>query len=198
MADLLASLEAGFSERTHIGAAFRLRNQILVIDKFIADQRKINFPLPQPTPSSHRPTQNLSRGQNPFSRPIPTHALPNVRNTPNSATHNRSIIARLSSVNDANIDPALQSVASPSGAATINPTTGPMSGGMYQTGIGPDGTFDYLARSTVPGDMNGTGGMNVAAVGEQFQFQIPAELLKDWPWPFHVPSGRFGGFDHGV
>ncbi|KAL2075200.1 hypothetical protein VTL71DRAFT_142 [Oculimacula yallundae] len=34
---------------------------------------------------------------------------------------------------------------------------------------------------------------DLGATDDQFQFQIPPELLEDWPWPFDMTQG-FGGF----
>ena len=48
----------------------------------------------------------------------------------------------------------------------------------------PD-SYGYLVNSTGMGDLNGT--------GEQFQFQLPPELLEGWPWPFDTSQG-FGTF----
>jgi hypothetical protein len=48
----------------------------------------------------------------------------------------------------------------------------------------PD-SYSYLANPTGIGDLNGT--------GEQFQFQLPPELLEGWPWPFDISQG-FGTF----
>jgi hypothetical protein len=166
MADLLASLEAGFNERTHVGAASRLRNQVLIIDKFMADQREADFPLPQDASS----------------QPIPSHCLPNTRNTRNTKRN----VSSLSSASDANIDPSLQSTGSPT---TINPSTGVTSGGVYHTVGAP--AFDYGTNGAV----NNVGGMNGGAPGDElFLFQIPPELLEGWPWPFDATGGGFGGF----
>lgn len=194
MADLLASLEAGFNERTNVGAASRLRNQVVVIDKFMADQRQADFPLSSPNSSSQGPqnSHSLPHTQSLFAQSIPSHGLANTRNSPR---HQRNTV-NLSSVSDANIDPSLQSTALPQGPATINPSTGAMPGGIYQTveGAGAN-AFDYPTSATVPGGVNGMGGINGGAVGDdQFQFQIPPELLEGWPWPFDMPSGGFGGF----
>lgn len=86
-------------------------------------------------------------------------------------------------MSDANIDPSLQ-------AATISPTTGALSGGMYQTVSAPCGAFNYPATSS---SMNGMGGMNGAAATVDGQFQIPPELLEGWPWPFDASNGGGGG-----
>jgi hypothetical protein len=162
MADLLASLEAGFDERTNVGAASRLRNQVIIIDKFMADQRHAEL------------------HQDPFSQSIPNHGLPKTRSTRNqSMTHQRNI-PNLSSVSDANIDPSLQSTAPP----TIKPSTGAGVEEIHQS-VGAPG-FDY----TTNGAVNGVGGMNGAPGDEQFQFQIPPELLEGWPWP---TGAGFGG-----
>jgi hypothetical protein len=48
----------------------------------------------------------------------------------------------------------------------------------------PD-SYGYLTGSTAPGDLG--------AGGEQFQFQLPPELLEGWPWPFDMTQG-FGNF----
>jgi hypothetical protein len=48
----------------------------------------------------------------------------------------------------------------------------------------PD-SYGYLTNSTGIGDLNGT--------GDQFQFQLPPELLEGWPWPFDITQG-FGTF----
>lgn len=41
------------------------------------------------------------------------------------------------------------------------------------------------------GNTNNISGMT--GVGDQFQFQLPPELLEDWPWPFDMTQG-FGTF----
>lgn len=46
-------------------------------------------------------------------------------------------------------------------------------------------SYSYLANPTGIGDLSGT--------GEQFQFQLPPELLEGWPWPFDISQG-FGTF----
>jgi hypothetical protein len=76
-------------------------------------------------------------------------------------------------VTDANIDPSLQA-------------GGPEAGGMYQAGAS---AFDYA--SGVNGVVAGVQAVNGA--DEQFQFQIPPELLEGWPWPFDTGRG-FAGF----
>jgi hypothetical protein len=48
----------------------------------------------------------------------------------------------------------------------------------------PD-SYGYLTSTTGTGDISGS--------GEQFQFQLPPELLEGWPWPFDMTQG-FGTF----
>lgn len=170
MADLLASLETSFNERTNVGAASRLRNQVLIIDKFMADQRQTDNPFAPPTTSQTQ--ENISA----FSQPIPPHHLgrpPGQRNIP-----------ALSSVSDANIDPSLQSTTPPT---TMNMSIGGAAGVVYQT-VGTSG-FGFGENGTV----NGIGRMNGAAEDEHLQFQIPPELLEGWPWPFDTTGVGFGG-----
>ena len=80
----------------------------------------------------------------------------------------------LSAVKNPNIDPSLQVP-----TAVPNP---------YQQ---PQSNFSYKREFT-----SGVEGMN-AGVGqsadEQFQFQLPPELLEGWPWSFDMSHG-FGGF----
>lgn len=80
-----------------------------------------------------------------------------------------SISSTSSSNNNPNIDPNLQ-------------------------GAGPgSAVYGTLANSN-PYDYTGTGGVNInGTVDEQFQFQLPPELLEGWPWPFNIVQG-FGGF----
>jgi hypothetical protein len=53
----------------------------------------------------------------------------------------------------------------------------------------------WHTQSTEPygfiGNQNGISGMTGS--GDQFQFQLPPELLEDWPWPFDMTQG-FGTF----
>lgn len=53
----------------------------------------------------------------------------------------------------------------------------------------------WQAQSTEPyGFIGNQGGISgIAGSGDQFQFQLPPELLKDWPWPFDMTQG-FGTF----
>ncbi len=73
-----------------------------------------------------------------------------------------------------NIDPTLQNQITLSSAAQ---------GVTFPT---PSNPYDY----TNPGSaVNGLGG----TADEQFQFQLPAELLEGWPWPGDISQGFLGG-----
>jgi hypothetical protein len=61
MANLLASLEAGFNEPTNLGASSRLQNQVCQIDKYMFDQRQAKF-----------------RAQSAFAQPLSHHGTSNV------------------------------------------------------------------------------------------------------------------------
>lgn len=192
MADVIASLEAGFNERTHVGAASRLRNQILAIDNFMAEQRKADILLSQSSSSS----QALPQTQNLI---LSNYGLPNHRTEVNFEKN------ATPSVSDANIDPSLQAV-------PINPTTGALSGAMYQTVSAPGNAFDFPAISS---SMNGMSGLNAVAGAQssssmdamatmngangftELQFQIPPELLEGWPWHFDASNGGGGGVGFG-
>jgi hypothetical protein len=49
----------------------------------------------------------------------------------------------------------------------------------------PTESYDFV------GNANNMSGM--AGSGDQFQFQLPPELLEDWTWPFDMTQG-FGTF----
>ena len=182
MVDLLASLETGFNERTDVGAASRLRNQILAIDNFMSNQRNADFSPLNSNPSSI--SQSLPHTQTLFAS---NHGLPNHRTEVKSERH------AMPSGGDANIDPSLQ-------AATINSKASTISGAMHQTVGGPGSAFGYPANSS---NITGMGGMNemaavsLAPLSTEGQFQIPPELLEGWPWPFDAPSGAGGGAGFG-
>ena len=127
MADLLASLETGIT-RT-VGAASRLRNQVIAIDNYMGAQRQGEFP------ASYPPTM-----PNP---PILGKQEPNP-----------------------NIDPTLQNAGLPDRIAG--------------TGFGPN-AYEIVPQNAV----NGLGGVGE----EQFQFQVPPELLEVFPWNFDVAQG---------
>lgn len=80
----------------------------------------------------------------------------------------------LSAVENPNIDPSLQ-------VSTVMPN-------MYQQ---PQSDFSFKGDFT-----SGVEGMSAGmeqSADDQFQFQLPPELLEGWPWPFDMSHG-FGGF----
>jgi hypothetical protein len=80
----------------------------------------------------------------------------------------------LSAIENPNIDPSLQ-------VPAVVPN-------LYQQ---PQSDFNFKGDFT-----SGVEGMN-SGIGpssdDQFQFQLPPELLEGWPWPFDMSHG-FGGF----
>jgi hypothetical protein len=45
----------------------------------------------------------------------------------------------------------------------------------------PTEAYGFVGNTNNMGGMGGSGG--------QFQFQLPPELLEDWPWPFDMTQG---------
>jgi len=85
-----------------------------------------------------------------------------------------------------NIDPNLQNVVPPVTLATSANVSAPAES------FGPHNPFDYSAAGT-SNSVNGLAGPS----DDQLQFQIPPELLENFPWPLDMSQGWMQGFGGG-
>lgn len=167
MANLLASLEVGITRA--VGAASRLRSHITSIDEYMSLQRQAD--LPQPHHLSN-PNQNLNGHPQPHNH-ITYPGPPSVPLLQPKLEQNP------------NIDPNLQSTV-PTTSAPMYVMNGSVSIAPYDFGNSINGSSMGVMNGH---GMNGAGVGGAGGLGAENQFQLPQELLEQWPWNADITHG---------